>query len=118
LVSAIKFWKFLGHCYLKPLLSVFCFFSHVCFGIFPICWEFCILFFLCVCVLFSLRSFYSPISSSLVIFFWWYWGLTSGPSPLATPPALFCKGFFDLESHGTICPGDIKPWSSSSLPLK
>jgi hypothetical protein len=23
-----------------------------------------------------------------------YWGLNSGPTPLVTPPALFCEGFF------------------------
>jgi hypothetical protein len=41
-------------------------------------------------------------------FFLWYWGLNSGPTPWASPPALFMKGFFfffEIGSHGTICPG-------------
>jgi hypothetical protein len=32
--------------------------------------------------------------NSFVLFFW-HWGLDIGPSPYeATPPALFCEGFF------------------------
>jgi hypothetical protein len=29
-------------------------------------------------------------------FFLRYWGLNSGPTPSATPPALFCEGFFKV----------------------
>jgi hypothetical protein len=35
----------------------------------------------------------------------WCWDLNSGPSPRASPPALFVEGFFEIGSHGTICPG-------------
>jgi hypothetical protein len=39
-------------------------------------------------------------------FFLQYWGLNSGPSPWATPPALFCDFFFFQDSVSrTICPG-------------
>jgi hypothetical protein len=31
---------------------------------------------------------------SFFFFFLLYWGLNSGPTPLATPPALFCDFFF------------------------
>jgi hypothetical protein len=42
------------------------------------------------------------------------WGLNSGSSPWATPPALFfCEGFFEIRSHGTICPGCL--WTSILL---
>jgi hypothetical protein len=36
--------------------------------------------------------------------FWQYWGLNSGPMPWATPPSLFCKGFFQDSISQTICP--------------
>jgi hypothetical protein len=32
-------------------------------------------------------------------FFFWYWGLHSGLTPWATPPALFCDVFFKIESR-------------------
>jgi hypothetical protein len=28
----------------------------------------------------------------------WYWGLNSGSIPWATPPVLFCDGFFKIGS--------------------
>jgi hypothetical protein len=35
------------------------------------------------------------LSQILLTFsFFQYWGLNSGPTPGATPPALFCDGFF------------------------
>jgi hypothetical protein len=37
-------------------------------------------------------------------FFWQYWGLNSRPTPWATPPALFCDGFFQNRVSRTICP--------------
>jgi hypothetical protein len=39
----------------------------------------------------------------LFYFILWYWGLNSGPTPWATPPILFLKGFFEIGSGGTIC---------------
>jgi hypothetical protein len=36
--------------------------------------------------------------------FLWYWGLNSEPSPLITPLALFCEGFFRDTVSQTICP--------------
>jgi hypothetical protein len=30
----------------------------------------------------------------LFFVFLWCWGLNSGPTPRATPPVLFCEGFF------------------------
>jgi hypothetical protein len=35
--------------------------------------------------------------------FWWYWGLNSGLTPWATPPALFCVVFFQDRVSQTIC---------------
>jgi hypothetical protein len=40
-----------------------------------------------------------------LLFFLWYWGLNSGPTPWATPPALVCEGFFWDRVSWTICPG-------------
>jgi hypothetical protein len=42
-----------------------------------------------------------------IFFFLQYWGLNPGPSPWATPPALFfcVKGFFWDRVLQTICPG-------------
>jgi hypothetical protein len=36
--------------------------------------------------------------------FLWYWGLKSGPTLWATPPALFDDGFFQDRVSRTICP--------------
>jgi hypothetical protein len=41
-------------------------------------------------------------------FFWQYWSLNSGPSPWATPPALFCDEYFWDRVSRTICPGYIR----------
>jgi hypothetical protein len=38
-------------------------------------------------------------------FFLWYWGLNSGPTPWATPTALFCGRIFWHRVLQTICPG-------------
>jgi hypothetical protein len=38
-------------------------------------------------------------------FFWQSWGLKSGPTPWATPPALFCGGFCRDRVSWTVCPG-------------
>jgi hypothetical protein len=38
-------------------------------------------------------------------FFLRYYGLNSGPSPWATPPELFCDGFFWDRVSWTVCPG-------------
>jgi hypothetical protein len=38
-------------------------------------------------------------------FFLWYWGLTSRPTPWATLPAHFLKGFFQDRVSWTICLG-------------
>jgi hypothetical protein len=46
-------------------------------------------------------------------YYLWYWGLTSGPSPWATPPALFFWRVFWDGSHGTICPGCL--WTTVLL---
>jgi hypothetical protein len=46
-------------------------------------------------------------------FFSWYWGLNYGPIPWATPPALFCEGFFEDRVSGTICP----KWSQTLILL-
>jgi hypothetical protein len=35
----------------------------------------------------------------------WYWGLNSGPSPRATPPALFLWRVFRNRVSRTLCPG-------------
>jgi hypothetical protein len=44
-------------------------------------------------------------TSTQAIFFLQYWDLNSGPTPWATPPALFCDGFFQDRVSGTISPG-------------
>jgi hypothetical protein len=41
----------------------------------------------------------------LLLFFFQYWGLNSGPSLWATAPALFCDGLFWNRVPWTICPG-------------
>jgi hypothetical protein len=41
----------------------------------------------------SFKTFFK-IFIYLSFFFLWYWGLNSGPTPTATPPALFCDGYF------------------------
>jgi hypothetical protein len=46
-------------------------------------------------------------------FFFRYWGLNSGPTPQATPPALFCDGFLQDRASRTICPGWL--WTVSLL---
>jgi hypothetical protein len=47
------------------------------------------------------------------LFLFRYWGLNSGPSPWATPPALFCEGCFQVRVSWTICPGWL--WTSILL---
>jgi hypothetical protein len=42
---------------------------------------------------------------SLTFFFLWYWGLNSGSTPWATPPATFCDGSFQYRVLWTICLG-------------
>jgi hypothetical protein len=37
-----------------------------------------------------------------------YWGLNSGPTTWATPPALFCDGFFWDRVSQTICLGWVQ----------
>jgi hypothetical protein len=39
-----------------------------------------------------------------IVLFIWYWVLNSGPAPWATPPVLFCDGFFHNRVSRTICP--------------
>jgi hypothetical protein len=38
----------------------------------------------------------SSLMPALFFFFLWCWGLNSGPTPWATPPALFCDGLFQV----------------------
>jgi hypothetical protein len=45
-----------------------------------------------------------------------YWGLTSGPTLWATPPALFCDGFFQIGSCKVFTQAGFEPRSSWSLP--
>jgi hypothetical protein len=45
--------------------------------------------------------------------FLWYWGLNSGPTPWATPPALFCEGFFKTGSHKLFAWAGFEPRSFS-----
>jgi hypothetical protein len=40
-----------------------------------------------------------------------YWGLNSGPSPWATPPALFGEEFFGIGSHELFTWAGFEPWS-------
>jgi hypothetical protein len=42
-------------------------------------------------------------------FLFQYWGLNSGPTPWATPPAFFCDGFFWDSVSWTICPWWLQP---------
>jgi hypothetical protein len=51
-------------------------------------------------------SFFYPI-----LFFFRYWGLNSGPTPWATPIALFVKGFLEVESRELLPWADFKPRS-------
>jgi hypothetical protein len=41
----------------------------------------------------------------LSIFFLWYWGLNSGPTPWATHQPFFCDGYFQDRFSWTICLG-------------
>jgi hypothetical protein len=45
-----------------------------------------------------------------------YYGLNSGLSPWATPPALFCEGFFKTVSCELFAQAGFKLWPSWSLP--
>jgi hypothetical protein len=47
-----------------------------------------------------------------------YWGLNSGPTPQATPPAHFIDGFFKIGSWELFARAGFKPSSSWSLPLE
>jgi hypothetical protein len=38
------------------------------------------------------------------LFVFQYWGLNSGPTPWATPPALYCDEYFQDRVSWTICP--------------
>jgi hypothetical protein len=44
-----------------------------------------------------------------------YWGLNSGPSTWATPPALFVMGIFAIGSCELFAQAGFEPWSSWSL---
>jgi hypothetical protein len=47
----------------------------------------------------------------------WNWGLKTQPTPLVTPPAIFCEGiFFKIGFHKVFAQGGFKPLSSWSLP--
>jgi hypothetical protein len=50
------------------------------------------------------------------LIFLWYWDLNSGPSPWATPPALFCEGFFEIGSLELFAWADFEQRSYWSLP--
>jgi hypothetical protein len=50
----------------------------------------------------------------LFFFFLRYCGLNSGPMPWATPPALFCDGFFRNRVSQTICQGWLQ---TTTLPI-
>jgi hypothetical protein len=61
-----------------------------------------------------------PLRASVFPFlFCWYWGLISGPTPWATPLALFCEGFFQdrvsrnclprLASNCYLCSWSLPP---------
>jgi hypothetical protein len=44
-----------------------------------------------------------------IYFIFLYWGLISGPTPLTTPPALFCdEFFFKIKSHELFALADFK----------
>jgi hypothetical protein len=60
--------------------------------------------------LYLLEHLHPPYS---IFFFLQYWGLNSGPTPWATPRALFCDGFFQDRVLRTICPG----WLSVTILL-
>jgi hypothetical protein len=52
----------------------------------------------------------------LLLLFLQYWGLNSGPTPWATPPALFCvMGFFEKGSCKLFVQAHFEQWSSFSL---
>jgi hypothetical protein len=44
----------------------------------------------------------------ILFIYLWYWGLNSGPMIWATPPALFCDGFFQDRVSQTICPEGLQ----------
>jgi hypothetical protein len=58
-----------------------------------------------------------PLLFDFSFIFWWYWGLNSGPTHWATPPALFLVMGFLREGLTNYLPGaGFEPWSSWSLP--
>jgi H+/Cl- antiporter ClcA len=42
----------------------------------------------------------------------WYWGLNSGPTPWATPPALFVFSIIKIGSHELFAQAGFELWSS------
>jgi hypothetical protein len=56
--------------------------------------------------------FFPPLDFFL---FLWYWGLNSGPSPWAIPPALFLWRFFKIGSLELFSQAGFEPQSSCSL---
>jgi hypothetical protein len=54
--------------------------------------------------------------SHSAIFFFGTPVLNSGPTPWATPPALFCEEFFKIGSHKLFAWVGFEPRSSWSLP--
>jgi hypothetical protein len=50
---------------------------------------------------------YLNVKTKVLFFFFFlqYWGLNSGPTPGATPLALFCGGLFQDRVSETICSG-------------
>jgi hypothetical protein len=42
-------------------------------------------------------------------FFFLNWGLNSVSTPWATPPALFCDGFFEIGAHKLFARAGFKP---------
>jgi hypothetical protein len=52
----------------------------------------------------SFSIYFSDDSSCISFSFLWYWGLNSGSSPWATPPALFLWRDFQDRVSWTICP--------------
>jgi hypothetical protein len=51
---------------------------------------------------------YTGTSACLYIYIWWHWGLNSGPTPWASPPALFSDGLFWDRVLWTICLGWVR----------
>jgi hypothetical protein len=45
----------------------------------------------------------------ITFFFFWYWGLISGPTPGATPAAVFCDGFFEIGSLELFAQAGLEP---------